>query len=48
MTREEPEAEACFLVKKQETAELWHRRVGHAGMKSSQRWCRGTSSRVLG
>ncbi|GAQ92061.1 putative retrotransposon protein [Klebsormidium nitens] len=28
------EKETCFLVKEPETAELWHRRLGHAGYKN--------------
>ena len=40
-------AEACFLVAKPETAELWHRRLGHAGYENLA-WCKGTSSKGLG
>ncbi|GAQ92173.1 hypothetical protein KFL_009380020 [Klebsormidium nitens] len=29
-----PGQDACFLVKKPETAELWHRRMGHAGYEN--------------
>ena len=36
------EKETCFLVKKPETAELRHRRLGHAGYENLAKWCRAT------
>ena len=48
MTREEPEAEACFLVKKLETAELWHRRMGHAGYENLAKMVQGNLVKEVG
>ncbi|GAQ92611.1 hypothetical protein KFL_010700040 [Klebsormidium nitens] len=35
------EKETCFLVKKPETAELWHRRLGHAGYENLAKMVQG-------
>ena len=48
MTREEPEADACFLVKKPETAELWHRRMGHAGYENLAKMVQGDLVKGVG
>ena len=48
MTREEPEAEACFLVKKTETAELWHRRMGQGGYENLAKMVQGDLVKGVG
>ena len=46
--REEPEGDACFLVKKPETAELWHRRMGHAGYENLAKMVQGDLVKGVG
>ena len=40
--------DACFLVKKPETAELWHRRMGHAGYENLAKMVQGDLVKGVG
>lgn len=40
--------EASFLLRKAETTELWHRRMGHGKYENLAKRCKRTSSRESG
>ena len=42
------ETDACFLVAKPETAELWHRRMGHAGNENLAKMVQGELVKGVG
>ncbi|GAQ93102.1 hypothetical protein KFL_012990020 [Klebsormidium nitens] len=44
----EPDVDACMLVREAETAELWHRRLGHAGYEGLAKMVEGDLVRGVG
>ncbi|GAQ88504.1 hypothetical protein KFL_004340110 [Klebsormidium nitens] len=44
----EPDVDACMLVRQAKTAELWHRRLGHAGCESLAKMVEGDLVRGVG
>ncbi|GAQ92676.1 5'-3' exoribonuclease 2 [Klebsormidium nitens] len=43
-----PREDACFVVRKPETAELWHRRMGHAGYENLAKMVQDNLVEVVG